>query len=139
MVLWRYMEPYPTIRWNFDCERYVLIGAPQGITDRFVYLFKASKSRDFFLVHEWPVTMVELDLYGLFLERREKRVQVLFVDESSIGTWQTETDGWMALETLRKFRRVEKGEEEPLPPGKLKCELCPLEFFLQCRFQKGQP
>jgi hypothetical protein len=35
-------ENYPTIRWNFEWGKYVVVGAPDGIADSFVYEFKTT-------------------------------------------------------------------------------------------------
>jgi len=40
----RRAERYPTIRWNFEWEDYVVVGEPDGITDSFVYEFKTTRS-----------------------------------------------------------------------------------------------
>jgi len=41
----KYAEKYPRIRWNFSWRNYVVVGAPDGITDEFVYEFKSTKSK----------------------------------------------------------------------------------------------
>jgi len=38
-------EKYPTIRWNFPWRSRVVVGVPDGIGDRFVYEFKATKNK----------------------------------------------------------------------------------------------
>ena len=38
-------EQYPTIRWNFEWDDYVIVGIPDGITNNFVYEFKTTRNK----------------------------------------------------------------------------------------------
>jgi len=125
------MEQYPSIRWNFDWKEYIVVGIPDGITDRFVCEFKTSdKSLGFFRKWVWPVAMAQGDLYGHFFRREEKRVQVLLEREGRIETWQLGVDQKGALDTLERFRRVERRKKDPVPPAEWKCRRC--EFKWKC-------
>jgi len=56
-------EQYPTIRWNYAWDKYVVVGVPDGITSEFVYEFKSTRSR--FLMHFLkPVALTQADLMG---------------------------------------------------------------------------
>jgi len=127
-ILEYYSERHPTIRWNFDWEGYVIIGVPDGITDRFVYEYKTTTRRNL----EWikPVAMAQADIYGYFFRRGEKRVQIMTREDGKIYTWHEETSQGNALDTLRKFKEVEKGERRATPPAEWKCRNC--EFKEGC-------
>jgi len=130
-----YAERYPTIRWNFDWREYIVVGVPDGITDRFVYEFKTSDNLGFFQKWIWPVATAQGDLYGHFFRREEKRIQALLEREGRIETWQLRIDRKEALDTLERFRRVEKGEKDPAPPAEWKCRRC--EFRWRCALRRG--
>jgi len=62
-------EKYPTIRWNFSWENYVILGIPDGITDKFVYEFKSTKDR-FLLNYIKPIAFTQADFYGYFFQKK---------------------------------------------------------------------
>ena len=53
-------EKYPTFRWNFEWSKFVVIGLPDGITDKFVYEFKSTKKR---LLFNKALPFAQADLY----------------------------------------------------------------------------
>lgn len=59
-------EKYPTIRWNFSWENYVVVGVPDGITDDFVYEFKLPEA-SFFWVILSEVLWLRVIFMGTFL------------------------------------------------------------------------
>ena len=124
----QYAERYPSFRWNFPHSKYVLVGIPDGITERFVYEFKAPSKR-FFSSFEKPVALAQADLYGLFFDRKEKRVQLLIKDEGKMETYDLPVDANRATETLLKFEKTDSGET-PKAPVKWKCKNC--DFNSKC-------
>ena len=121
-------EKYPTIRWNFEWENYVLVGVPDGITDRLVYEFKTTRSKflEFYLK---PVALAQADLYGYFFGRDLKRVQIYVVEENRVDTWEEEIDKNNALETLERFKLLDD-TGKAVPPKEWKCKRC--EFNKLC-------
>lgn len=115
-------EQYPSIRWNFERGKYVIVGVPDGITDRFVYEFKTTKNK-FLMSFTKPVALTQANLYGYFFRRSEKRVQIHIVEEGTTETWQTNVDRAKALTVLKNFGRVDAGWVPPLPK-KWKCKSC---------------
>jgi hypothetical protein len=79
-------------RWNFEWRGYVFVGVPGGITDKYVYEFKTTKSG--ILNYSKVVAHQQADLYGFFFDRPKKRVQVLMVDTGEIETWDEKVDEW---------------------------------------------
>ena len=73
----KHAEKYPTVRWNFEWKKYVVVGIPDGITDEFVYEFKSTTSSGGF-AKKWlkPVAETQADLYGFFFRRKKKKVQI---------------------------------------------------------------
>jgi len=118
----RKAERYPTIRWNFDWEDYVVVGVPDGITDTFVYEFKSTKSR-FLMNFVKPVALTQADLYGYFFKRDKKRVQIHVMEDGVTKTWEEKVDKSHAIETLRRFKNIDEGEK-PLLPKEWKCRVC---------------
>lgn len=127
-------EQYPTIRWNFDWEDYVVIGVPDGITERFVYEFKSTRNK-FLMYYIKPVALAQANLYGYFFGRNTKRVQIHIVEEGVTKTWEEAIDVNHALETLEKFKVLDEGVE-PLLPKKWKCKNC--KFKEVCELWKKQ-
>ena len=125
----RKAERYPTIRWNFEWEDYVVVGEPDGITDTFVYEFKSTKNR-FLMNFIKPVALTQADLYGYFFKRDKKRVQIHVIEGNVTETWEEKVDKSRAIETLRRFKKIDEGEK-PLPPREWKCRLC--EFKETCK------
>jgi CRISPR/Cas system-associated exonuclease Cas4 (RecB family) len=115
-------EQYPSIRWNFEKGKYVVVGVPDGITDRFVYEFKTARNK-FLMSFTKPVALTQANLYGYFFKRNKKRVQIHIVEEKTTETWQTNVDKNKALTVLKNFGRVDAGWIPPLPK-KWKCKSC---------------
>jgi hypothetical protein len=116
-------ERYPTIRWNFAWERYVVVGVPDGITDAFVYEFKTT--RNCYLGGQFlPVAVAQADLYGLFFDRPGKRVQLYLVEEDATQTWDLPVDRSAAELALKEFRSVDAGVRPRPPRERWKCRRC---------------
>jgi len=121
-------EKYPTIRWNFKWNNYIVVGVPDGITKDFVYEFKTPSSR-FLYNYIKPVASAQADLYGYFFRRQRKRVQIHIVEEKQTETFESNVDVDNALYVLDSFRKVAEGQE-PKPPKEWKCRNC--EFKDAC-------
>lgn len=121
-------ERYPTIRWNFEWESYVVVGVPDGITDAFVYEFKTTRNR-FLMTYLKPVAFAQGDLYGHFFKREKKRVQIYIMEEGKTETWDVEANTVNALELLQKFKEMDEGKKFP-PPREWKCKRC--QFSAVC-------
>lgn len=115
-------EQYPTIRWNFTWQGYVVVGVPDGITDGFVYEFKTTGAK-FLMYYVKPVAITQADLYGHFFRRPNKRVQILIVGDGVTETWENKVDENKAIKVLSEFRKVDEGWI-PYPPKAWKCKLC---------------
>jgi CRISPR/Cas system-associated exonuclease Cas4 (RecB family) len=127
------VERYPTIRWHFPWKNFVVVGTPDGITERYVYEFKTT--RNSFLEHfVRPVAFAQADLYGYFFQRYEKRVQIYVINDGRVDTWQEGVRKENALDLLYKFTRLAEGEE-PVPPKRWKCESC--EYKAECTLSRG--
>lgn len=126
-----YAEYYPTIRWNFTWNGYVVVGVPDGITKEFVYEFKTARNR-YLMNFVKPVALTQADLYGCFFRRDKKRVQIYVVEEATTETWEDEVDKAKAEEVLNKFKSVDGGIN-PIPPKKWKCKSC--EFQEACEIK----
>ncbi len=96
------IEHYPTIRWNFPINNYIIVGVPDGITGKFVYECKRTASR-FLLSYAKPGAMAQADLYGYFFQRLEKRVQINIREEHKTETWQIPIDNISTLDLINKF------------------------------------
>ncbi|MEM1829688.1 MAG: ribonuclease H-like domain-containing protein [Thermofilaceae archaeon] len=123
-----FAEKYPTIRWNFSWEDYVIVGAPDGVTDEFVYEFKCTRSSSL-LPQIRQVAFAQGDLYGYFFRRIKKRVQIHVIGEERTRTWYTKVNEVNAVYTLKKFRETDETRRFSSPERR-KCESC--EFREQC-------
>jgi CRISPR/Cas system-associated exonuclease Cas4 (RecB family) len=126
------MEKYPSIRWNFPWNRYIVVGVPDGITKKFVYEFKHTRN-DFLLSFVKTVALAQADLYGFFFRRKNKRVQIHVLESNKTHTFEEPVDTKRALETLKRFKGIEEGES-PVPPKSWKCRNC--EFTSACPLAK---
>lgn len=118
-----FAEKYPQFRWAFPWQRYVVIGVPDGLTKNFVYEFKAASNRHYFATAARPVATTQADIYGMFFERPEKRIQILIREEGYIETIVAPADHARAIATLERFASVDAGAL-PLPPKAYKCRSC---------------
>jgi hypothetical protein len=116
------MERYPRIRWNWEWEGYTVVGAPDGITDHFVYEFK-STDRNFFKVFKVPVLQSQGDLYGYFWKRPLKRIQRYICETKQTETSELPVDSERAMQTLTRFRHADLGIKI-VPPVSWKCSNC---------------
>jgi len=121
-------ERYPTIRWNFEWGKYVIVGVPDGITKKFVYEFKTTRNR-FLMGFMKPVALTQADIYGYFFMRDKKRVQIHIVEEGTSETWESKVDGTKAEKVFKDFTRVDTGWVPPSPKT-WKCKSC--EFKPTC-------
>jgi len=121
-------EKYSTFRWHFPWRNYVVVGVPDGITQRFVYEYKTTRNR-YLLNYVRPVALAQADLYALFFRRRIKRVQIQIIEEGVIETYEQSADAKQAARTLNAFSAVEQGEPAR-PPKVWKCRHC--EFIENC-------
>ena len=128
-------ERYPKIRWNFEWGKYVIVGVPDGITDRFVYEFKTTKNK-FLMGFTKPVALTQANLYGYFFRRDEKRVQIHIVEEGTTVTWESKVDRTKAERVLKDFSRVDTGWVPP-SPRTWKCKSC--EFKPACPISPPSP
>ncbi len=122
-------ESHPTIRWNFNYDDYIVVGIPDGITDKFVYEFKTTRNR-FLLSYIKPVATAQADIYGYFFKRKTKRVQIYITEESVTETWEGAIDIARVEKTLNNLSKIETGVN-PIPPKEWKCKLC--EFKEECK------
>jgi len=113
-------EKYPTIRWNFNWENYVIVGVPDGITDDFVYEYKTTNKS---LHYIKPVAFAQADLYGYFFKRPKKRVKIFVKKENKTYVWEEKVDVENALDILKKFKLADK-EGWVIPPKNWKCKIC---------------
>lgn len=101
-------ERYPKFRWHFDWGDYVVVGVPDGITDRFVYEFKSTKE----LKRTRAVAERQADLYGYFFRRKYKRIQIRDVLGGKVLTFSSAIDRANAERTLGHYAAVLNGRRE---------------------------
>jgi CRISPR/Cas system-associated exonuclease Cas4 (RecB family) len=121
-------ESYRSIRWNFEWDKYVAVGVPDGITDQFVYEFKTTGKLRYVQSNQTKA-FTQADLYGYFFKRPRKRVQLYILENARIETWEKEVDTKNALSTLEYFNRIDSGLL-PDAPEAFKCRIC--EFANEC-------
>jgi len=125
-------ERYPTIRWNFEWQNYVVVGVPDGITNKFVYEFKTTGS-EFLLGYVERSALAQADLYGHFFKRPNKRVQIYVMDAKETVTWHEEVNEAEVISLLKAFKQLDETHKF-LPPQKWKCKSC--EFRETCKSMK---
>jgi len=121
-------ERHPSIRWNYEWDDYIVVGIPDGITDKIVYEYKTTRNK-FLMYFAKPVALIQADLYGYFFGRDTKRVQMYIVEEDDTQTWEQAVDKTKVENVLKNFKRVDEGWLPP-PPKSWKCNKC--EFLAGC-------
>lgn len=116
-------------RWWFQWHDLVLVGVPDGIAPTYVYECKDAKNRFWFTTASRPVATTQADLYGVFFERPQKRVEITIRDEGTIERITGPVDHVRASATLAKFESVALGQL-PAPPKPFKCTNC--EYRQEC-------
>lgn len=124
-----YAENLPRFRWSFPWRRFVLVGIPDGITTELVYEFKAAENAYFYSIAARPIGNTQADLYGVFFQRSQKKLDVLIREAGQIETLVSSVDEARAYATLERFAAVADGQL-PLPPKPFKCVSC--EVALGC-------
>lgn len=117
----QFAESYPTFRWHFSLNRYVVVGIPDGISDDFVYEFKSSKNDYIARFFTRPVAKTQADIYGLLFRRDKKRVQIRIRDQDELITIEEPVNEVRVQETVSKFAAVDDGQP-PRPPKAWKCK-----------------
>jgi hypothetical protein len=130
-------EHYPTIRWNFPWEEYVLVGVPDGLTKRFAYEFKTCQYGYLARRYVKPVATAQADLYACFFKRPMKRVQIYVLENAETCTVEEPADNDRALDTLRGFRDVDGGAV-PRLPAVWKCKPVRCEYADSCEFRRAR-
>lgn len=115
-------KKYPKIRWHFNWNDYVIVGAPDGITVDNVYEFKSTRNK-FLMSFIKPIAITQADLYGYFFRRENKLVEIYVVEENKKHSFSLQVNHKRAEETLYKFKLVDDGND-PLPPKPWKCKNC---------------
>ena len=106
-----------------------MVGIPDGITSTFVYEFKKAKNRFWATTASRPVATTQADLYGVFFDRPQKRVEIAIRDEGTIEKIGGSVDHSRAETTLQRFESVVSGQL-PAPPEPFKCRNC--EYRERC-------
>jgi len=122
-------EKYQPPRWSFEKMGYVIVGIPDGITQKYVYE-KKDIQKESLLHFEKPVAFTQADLYGYFFKRDKKIVEIYIEENNKIMKLKEDVDTNRAKNTIRKFKRVDNGAQA-IPPQKFKCNNC--EFKRDCR------
>lgn len=95
---------YPTIQWNFQWDRFVFIGIPDGITTQFVYEFKWTQHQSRFETSKQRAEL-QAGAYGYLFCRPKIRIQVKVGDDDlEPHTWEMEIDHCAVEKSFRSFR-----------------------------------
>jgi len=135
MLLLREGERYPTIRWQFAWEGYVLVGVPDGLTDELVYEFRVAHADQVARRFVKPVATAQADLLAQFFRRPTRRVQIHVTASGKTYTLSGLADRERASLTLRTFGEVDAGQP-PSPPAAWKCEPGRCEYVATCQVRR---
>ncbi len=119
---------YPSIRWNFKWQNYIIVGVPDGITRDFVYEFKSCKNK-FIFYYKKGVALTQSDFYGYFFNRPRKKVEIEIEEDGSVETFDEPVDKENVIRTLDAFKKMDEGEI-PKAPKEWKCKKC--DFRMSC-------
>lgn len=128
-----YAENYPSIRWNFRYKDIVILGIPDGIADDFVYEFKYTSRKRYFL-QTCRTARLQADFYGHYFNRSKKKIQIYCEEENKIHTYFEDVDNTEIMELLEKWTQMINGKL-PLKPQSWKCNKC--EFRDECVLLKS--
>lgn len=130
----KYAERYPSVRYHFDWNDYVIMGIPDGITKDFCYEFK-STTNGFSAFYIKPIAIAQAQLYSYFFKRPKIRVQILTKDNGKIATIEEKADKKKAEEILRTMDGLLKEKKSAIPPKPWKCRSC--GYINQCKLRKN--
>jgi len=119
----KHPEGLASYRWSFPWKGFVLVGIPDGIAPKYVFEQKEAKNRFWFNTASRPVATTQADLYGVFFERPQKRVEITILDEGTVEIMESPVDHGRANTTLEKFASAVSGRL-PAPPKPFKCKNC---------------
>ena len=123
-------ELYPTIRWEFIVSAYIVIAVPDGITDKFVYEFKTTKT-DYLLRYALPPAKAQAHIYGWLFQRPNIRLQFLLKDTGELKTIEEPTDIQFAEKTFDSFLVTDRELRAPYKTKVAwKCRAC--SFRKEC-------
>jgi len=117
-------EKYPTVRWNFEWNKYVIVAEPDGLTEDIVYEFKTTKNMRTY-GEIFKAAEAQADIYGYFFRRKRKKIQTYILSENKLLTINENINKGHAEETLASFLKIDKCREF-LKPEKWKCKICEL-------------
>jgi CRISPR/Cas system-associated exonuclease Cas4 (RecB family) len=76
--------------------------------------------------------LAQVDLYGFFFKRQNKRVQIYIMDQKETVTCHEKVDENEAVTVLRLFKELDEGQKA-IPPQKWKCNSC--KYRETCRLE----
>jgi hypothetical protein len=97
-----FAEEYPSIKWYFPWEGRVFIALPDGLTKDSVYEFK-STTKVLYKTDRAKQATAQSDIYGLFFQRANKRVQVYCWEDGELTSVDSPVDTSAAITRLRGF------------------------------------
>jgi len=126
-----FAEKYPTIRWNYSLGQYVVVGVPDGISDQFTYEFKSIRNL-YISRFTKPVATTQADIYGVLLQRPNKRVQLRLIEDNETLTIEELVDLKRVEQTVERFTNVDSGQLATPPSVLWKCKPSVCEVRDRC-------
>jgi CRISPR/Cas system-associated exonuclease Cas4 (RecB family) len=129
-------EKYGSAQGRFEYDKFIIVCAPDGITDEFCYEFKSTRNH-FLEKFIKPVAITQANLYSYFFNKPEIRVQIHIRETGEIVTIEKPIDASKAESDLQTAVKLLRGEMVPIPPKSWKCkrceyrEKCPINNFTQ--------
>jgi hypothetical protein len=115
-------EKYKTIRWNAPYNQYVIIGAPDGISDNFVYEFKSTRT-DFLRSFYKPVAIEQANIYAYIFNKESIRVQLFSMENNNTKTIVQDYNPHSLEILISNYIKMSGGWIPPMPKT-WKCNKC---------------
>ena len=118
-----YGEKHKTTMKPFTFKKLKLLAEPDGISSKYCYEFKTTKSRYYFY-YQRPVAINQALLYSYFFKKPYYKVQFYIRENNSIETIFEKTDRKEAERLLIQAEQLAFGKLKPIPPKPFKCKTC---------------
>jgi len=119
----KYAEKYPSMRYHFRWNNYIIEAIPDGIGKDFCYEFKSTKKEEY-VSNVKRIAAAQAHLYSYFFKKPKVRIQIYAMDADKKFTFEEKTDSKFAEEVLARFDKLMSGSLKIKSVQFWKCYKC---------------
>ncbi|MEM3815168.1 MAG: Dna2/Cas4 domain-containing protein [Candidatus Micrarchaeia archaeon] len=118
-----FAQRYPTFRYHFRWNNYIIEAVPDGIGPDFCYEFKSTKKWNM-LHYIKPIAEAQAQLYSYFFKKPKIKIEIYINEADKKLTYDMNANEKKAIEILARMDRLINEKEKPIPPKEWKCKKC---------------